>query len=67
MPGENFDPKITLKKFFTGLVMVIVPEALLYTVNFMETETFPVEYAAAVAVSVAVLHALINLVKHWND
>jgi len=67
MPGDNFDWKITLKKFFTGLALVIIPEALLYTVGFLETETFPPEYASIIAVSVAVLHALINMVKHWND
>lgn len=67
MPGDGYDWTITLKKFVTGLLMVIIPEALLYTINFMETETFPPEYAAIIAVSVAVLHALMNMVKHWND
>jgi len=66
-PGENYDWTITIKKFFTGLLLVIVPEALLYTVSFLETETFPPEYAAVIAVLVAVLHALCNMVKHWND
>ena len=67
MPGDGFDFRITFKKFLTGLFMVLIPEALLYTINFMETETFPPEYAAIIAVSVAVLHALMNMVKHWND
>lgn len=66
-PGDNFDPWITLKKFFTGLLMVFIPQSIMYTIGFLETETFPPEYAAWIAMTVAVLHALINMIKHWDD
>jgi hypothetical protein len=67
LPGDEFNPWISLKKFFTGLIITIVPVSLMYTSEFLETETFPPEYAGWIAVAVAVTHTLINLVKHWND
>lgn len=66
-PKDGYDPWITVKKFVTGLLMTFIPQALLYTVGFLETETFPIEYASVIAVSVAVIHALLNMSKHWND
>ena len=67
MPSDNFNPKITIKKFFTGLVYTIVPIILGYTCNFLETEEFPPEYAVYIVIAVALLHALSNACKHWND
>lgn len=67
MPGLDYDWKITLKKFFTGLLYVLIPTILLYAIEFLETETFPPEYAGVIALVVAILHALCNAVKHWND
>jgi len=67
MPGENYDWTITLKKFFTGLAYAGIPFLLTYSIGFLETETFPVEYAGWITLFVGVLHLLSNLVKHWND
>ena len=67
MPGSGFDWKITVKKFFTGLLIVLIPEVILYSINFFETQTFPAEFLWAIPFIVAVLHAALNAVKHWND
>ena len=67
MPGENFDIKITIKKYFTGLLMTIVPAILLYSVTFVEGSDFPEEYILYVPLIVAMLHAVLNAFKHWND
>lgn len=68
MPSNNgYDFTITLKKFFTGLLLVLVPEVILYSINFCESQDFPIEYIWAVPLIVAFLHALLNTVKHWND
>lgn len=65
--GEGFDIWITLKKFVTGFVYMLVPLLLSYSIEFVETETFPVEYAVYVSIIGALLHALSNLWKHWHD
>ena len=67
MPGDGFNPWITLKKFFTGLALPLVVFILAYAIEFLETEEFPPEYAAYIILIIAILHALMNLVKHWND
>ena len=67
MPGEGYDWKITVKKFFTGLFIVLIPESLLYAINFFEIQEFPPEYLWVTPIAVALLHALLNLTKHWND
>ncbi|RLF32148.1 MAG: hypothetical protein DRN07_05660 [Thermoplasmata archaeon] len=64
---SSYDPKITLKKFFTGLGMTIVPIIIGYTLNFLETEEFPPEYAGYIVIATAFLHALMNYFKHRND
>jgi hypothetical protein len=64
---STYDWTITLKKFFTGLGMTLVPVALLYTITFLQEEEFPEEYAIIIPLIVAILHAIINYLKHWND
>ena len=65
--GDDFDWWKVGKKFITGLLIVLLPIILGYICEFLETETFPPEYAAYIAILTAVFHALANLVKHWND
>ena len=67
MPGDGFDIKIVIKKFITGLLLIAIPEILLYSINFMETQEFPPEYLWLVPFIVAFLHAGLNTIKHWND
>ena len=67
MPGPNYDPSITIKKFFTGLFMTLIPIVFGYTLDFLQTEEFPPEVAIWIPLIVAVLHALMNAIKHWND
>lgn len=67
MPGKNFDIKITMKKYFTGLVMTLVPVLLIYSVSFVESSDFPEEYILYVPLITAGLHAAVNAVKHWKD
>ena len=65
--GEAYDPWITLKKFVTGFGYMLVPLLLSYAIDFVETETFPVEYAIYISLIGAFLHALSNLWKHYHD
>jgi len=67
MPGINYDWKITVKKFFTGLFYAGVPFTIGYSIAFLEGEEFPPEYAGYIAISIAVLHAIANAWKHWRD
>jgi len=62
-----YDPKISIKKFFTGLLYAGIPFVLSYSIGFLETEEFPLEYAAYIALAVGILHLLTNVVKHWKD
>ena len=62
-----YDPKITLKKFLTGLFYAGVPFFIGYTINFLETEQFPPEYAVYITLATAILHAIANAIKHMND
>jgi len=66
-PGDNFDFKKTVKKFFTGLFYAGIPFILAYSIEFLETEEFPPEYAGYIVLFTAILHALANAIKHWND
>ena len=59
-----FDIKITIKKFFTGLGLALIPVILLYSKDFLEGEEFPPEYAWVPIVVIPILHALINYWKH---
>ena len=67
MPSDNFDPKITIRKFFYGLIYAGIPFILLYSIEFLETEEFPPEYAGIVVLIVGVLHLISNAWKHWKD
>jgi len=67
MPGDGFDPWITLKKFGTGLFYAGVPFVLLYSIQFIETEEFPPEVAIWIPIIAAALHAIVNAWKHWKD
>jgi len=64
---SSFDWGIVLKKFWTGLFLVLIPIILGYSTNFLETETFPPEQAGLVAFIVGLLHAATNAWKHFND
>jgi len=67
MGESNYDPKITLKKFVTGWIYAIIPITLSYSLEFIETETFPPEYAVLIAVISAGLHAFVNWWKHKDN
>jgi len=67
MPGSNYDWKITAKKFFTGLFITVAPVSILYAIDFCESQSFPAEYLWVVPFIVALLHAALNAIKHWND
>ena len=63
----SYDWGITLKKFFTGLGLTLIPVIILYAIEFFETETFPPEFTLYIPLIVAILHALLNYLKHCND
>ena len=67
MPGANYDLGKTVKKFFTGLAYAGIPFVISYLIQFLETETFPLEYAGVITLSIAILHAVSNAAKHWKD
>ena len=67
MPGENFDIKITGKKFIYGLLNAMGLAGLSYTINFLGVVEFPSEYVLYVGFAVAMLRAAENAYKHWND
>ena len=62
-----YDPWKTVKKFFTALMITLVPIILLFTISFMQEEEFPPEIAVYIPLIVAVLTAILNLWKHYND
>ncbi len=62
-----YDPWITVKKFFTGLLITLVPIILAYIIDFVQGPEFPVEYAVYIPIIVGMIHALMNLLKHYND
>jgi len=64
---SSYDPWITVKKFFTGLFMTLIPVILAYTAEFLQNEEFPPEYAVFIPLVVAIIHATINYIKHRND
>jgi hypothetical protein len=69
MPGDGFDPKIVVKKWFTGLIYAAIPFVGLYTADFLDAETpnLPPEWAIYIPVIVAFIHAMVNAYKHWSD
>ena len=64
MAGIGYDWKISVKKFFTGLIISVIPFILAYAIEFLETEEFPIEYAGYIVIAIAILHSLTNFVKH---
>ena len=66
-PSDNFDWKITLKKFFAGLGYTVIVAAIAYSIDYLQTATFPAKYAVYVGLIITILHALANVVKHWHD
>ena len=67
MPGSGYKPILSIKKFFTGLAYAAIPFILLYSINFLETEELPPEYAAYSAIGVGIIHLILNAWKHWTD
>lgn len=66
-PGENFDWKITLKKFLYGLGNAILLTIVAFSIDWLQITDFPPEYAVYVGAALAILQALENLIKHWHD
>ena len=64
---SRYDWKITVKKFFTGLLYAVIPFSLAYLIGFLETEEFPPEYAGYITLAIAILHLVTNYLKHYND
>jgi len=64
---STYDPWITVKKFFIGLVTTIIPVILLYAIEFLRNEEFPPEYIWIVPLLVAILDAIYNYLKHYGD
>ena len=64
---STYDWKITIKKFFTGLVITLIPVIILYAITFLEGNDFPEEFAIYVPLVVAILHAISNYLKHYDD
>ena len=62
-----YNPWISIKKFFTGLAFAGVPFLITYSIGFLESESFPEEYAIYITLAVGFLHLLANTIKHWND
>ncbi len=64
-----YDSKITIKKFFKGLGMTLVPVIILYSAEFAEAETpnLPPEIAVFMPLVVALLYAGLNWWKHRDD
>ena len=62
-----YDWKISAKKFATGWIYAAVPFTLLYSIEFLETEELPPEYAAVTTFAIGILHYLVNWWKHRDD
>ena len=65
--NNGFSWHISLKKFFVGLGISIIPIILLFTIGFLETEEFPEKYMLYLPVIIGLLHATLNAVKHYKD
>jgi len=64
---SSYDPWITVKKFLIGLVLTIIPVIILYAIEFLQTEEFPDEWVWIVPLLVAILTAVLNYIKHYDD
>lgn len=67
MPGEGFDPWITIKKFFLSWITAAIGTLLPFTITFVQDFDWPPEMILYVPIIVAILVALENAWKHWND
>jgi len=67
MPGDNFDIKITGKKFLYGLLNTLGLAGLAYTSNFLGVTEFPPEYTIYIGLAIAVIRTVENAWKHYND
>jgi len=66
LPSENFDWKITLKKFFIAYFLSLIGVILPFTINFIQGYEWPSDVAIYIPLVVAILSALENLIKHWH-
>jgi hypothetical protein len=62
----GYDWKIGAKKFITGWAYAAVPFTLLYSIEFLETEELPPEYAVYTTLAIGILHWAVNAWKHRN-
>ena len=67
MPGEGFDPKITLKKFIYGWVNGFITILFPYTISYVQEFEWPAELLVYVPLAIALLYAAQNAWNHWND
>ena len=64
---STFNINTTIKKFFTGLLMAMAISGVLYTMEFVEGPEFPPEYGFYIPLILAILHAVLNYLKHKDD
>jgi len=67
MAKKGFDPKITLKKFLTGLAYTFLVSGIAYTIDFLKVTEFPPEYSIYTGLILSILIALQNYLKHRKD
>ena len=67
MPGDNYNIVITIKKFayawITAFIGIIIP----FTITFVQDYEWPPEVLVYLPIFIAVLVAIENAWKHWND
>jgi hypothetical protein len=67
MPGDGYDPKITFKKFIYGWITGLVTLMFPFTLSYIQEFDWPPEMIIWVPVLLALVYALQNAWKHWND
>lgn len=67
MPGIGYNPKITFKKFIIAYIISLIGVILPFTITFIQGYDWPPEVAIWIPLVIAVLCALENAWKHWND
>jgi hypothetical protein len=67
MPGEGYDPKITLKKFFYGYLTSLIGILFPFTLSYVQEFDWPTEMLIYIPIVLAVLYAAQNAWSHWND
>jgi hypothetical protein len=67
MPGDGYNPIITLKKFAYGWLTAFIGIILPFTISYVQDFDWPQELLFYVPIIIAVLVALENTWKHWND